>query len=393
MTPSSVGDPQRQLLGLRRRGPGSSPGAGASTCTHWPSACTVSTTGQAAACPNGERATSAASSRRIGTARSTINGVPAASSSATSSGSGAVEHPHAAPVVAAADRLEHHRPAVLGAEPLRRRAGSRTAANAGTASPSPASRSRITSLSWACSSAAGAGCTGDPGRDQRAQVLLRHLLVVEGDRGAAAGEGAQRGQVGRRRRDTRPAHTSAAGSPGSAASTRSDWPSAIAAWWVIRASWPAPIMPTTGRRASGSGAFTGGRPYRCAVASIGSGTIDQVTFVESALAAIPEPYRGVAIKHRELVKFALVGGTTWVIDTTVFLLLKTTVLDTKPLTAKIIAVLVATIVVLRAQPGVVVPDPRRAGAAPRGRAVLRDQRDRGGGVHARRWRSPATCWT
>lgn len=68
-----------------------------------------------------------------------------------------------------------------------------------------------------------------------------------------------------------------------------------------------------------------------------------MTFVESALAAIPEPYRGVAIKHRELVKFALVGGTTWVIDTTVFLVLKATVLEPKPLTAKVIAVLVATI--------------------------------------------------
>ena len=68
-----------------------------------------------------------------------------------------------------------------------------------------------------------------------------------------------------------------------------------------------------------------------------------MTFVESALAAIPEPYRGVAIKHRELVKFALVGGTTWVIDTAVFLLLKTTVLEPKPLTAKVVAVLVATI--------------------------------------------------
>ena len=38
---------------------------------------------------------------------------------------------------------------------------------------------------------------------------------------------------------------------------------------------------------------------------------------------------------------ALVGGTTWVIDTAVFLLLKATVLDTKPLTAKVIAVLIA----------------------------------------------------
>lgn len=62
------------------------------------------------------------------------------------------------------------------------------------------------------------------------------------------------------------------------------------------------------------------------------------------LATIPQPYRSLAIKHRELIKFAMVGGTTWVIDTVVFLVLKSTVLEPKPLTAKIIAVLVATIV-------------------------------------------------
>jgi putative flippase GtrA len=70
----------------------------------------------------------------------------------------------------------------------------------------------------------------------------------------------------------------------------------------------------------------------------------QVSVVESVLARIPQPYRAVAISHRELVKFALVGGTTWVIDTAVFLLLKSTVLAEKPITAKVIAVLVATIV-------------------------------------------------
>jgi putative flippase GtrA len=69
-----------------------------------------------------------------------------------------------------------------------------------------------------------------------------------------------------------------------------------------------------------------------------------VSLVESVLAVVPQPYRDVAIKHRELVKFALVGGSTWVIDTAVFLLLKSTVLAPKPLTAKVIAVLVATIV-------------------------------------------------
>ncbi len=66
--------------------------------------------------------------------------------------------------------------------------------------------------------------------------------------------------------------------------------------------------------------------------------------VERVLAWMPQPYRRIAIKHRELVKFALVGGTTWVIDTVVFLVLKSTVLEPKPITAKVIAVLVATIV-------------------------------------------------
>ncbi|QJY46708.1 GtrA family protein [Pseudonocardia broussonetiae] len=68
-----------------------------------------------------------------------------------------------------------------------------------------------------------------------------------------------------------------------------------------------------------------------------------MSVVESVLARIPQPYRSVAIRHRELIKFAMVGGTTWIIDTALFLLLKNTVLIEKPLTAKIIAVLVATI--------------------------------------------------
>jgi putative flippase GtrA len=66
--------------------------------------------------------------------------------------------------------------------------------------------------------------------------------------------------------------------------------------------------------------------------------------VETALGWIPQPYRAVAIRHRELVKFALVGGTTWIIDTAVFLLLKSTVLEPKPVTAKVIAVVLATVV-------------------------------------------------
>ncbi|SDG57742.1 GtrA family protein [Pseudonocardia oroxyli] len=69
-----------------------------------------------------------------------------------------------------------------------------------------------------------------------------------------------------------------------------------------------------------------------------------MSLVEATLARIPQPYRDMAFRHRELLKFAMVGGSTWVIDTAVFLILKGTVLAEKPLTAKIIAVLVATIV-------------------------------------------------
>lgn len=69
-----------------------------------------------------------------------------------------------------------------------------------------------------------------------------------------------------------------------------------------------------------------------------------MSIVEAVLARVPQPYRRVAIRHRELVKFGLVGGTAFVVDTAVFATLKTTVLAPKPVTAKVIAVLVATIV-------------------------------------------------
>jgi putative flippase GtrA len=59
---------------------------------------------------------------------------------------------------------------------------------------------------------------------------------------------------------------------------------------------------------------------------------------------VPEPLRAVLIKHRELLKFAIVGGTTFVIDNGIWYLLKLTVLESKPITAKAIAIIVATIV-------------------------------------------------
>jgi putative flippase GtrA len=69
-----------------------------------------------------------------------------------------------------------------------------------------------------------------------------------------------------------------------------------------------------------------------------------VSIVESVLAQVPEPLRSVLIKHRELLKFAIVGGTTFVIDNGIWFFLKLTVLESKPITAKAIAVIIATIV-------------------------------------------------
>jgi putative flippase GtrA len=69
-----------------------------------------------------------------------------------------------------------------------------------------------------------------------------------------------------------------------------------------------------------------------------------VTVVETVLKRTPEPLRSVLIKHRELLKFAIVGGTTFLVDNGVWYTLKLTVLEPKPTTAKAIAIIVATIV-------------------------------------------------
>ncbi|MFD5093844.1 GtrA family protein [Amycolatopsis thailandensis] len=69
-----------------------------------------------------------------------------------------------------------------------------------------------------------------------------------------------------------------------------------------------------------------------------------MTVVESVLSRTPEPLRSVLIKHRELLKFAIVGGTTFLVDNGVWYLLKLSVLESKPTTAKAIAIIVATIV-------------------------------------------------
>jgi putative flippase GtrA len=53
--------------------------------------------------------------------------------------------------------------------------------------------------------------------------------------------------------------------------------------------------------------------------------------------------RPFAERHHELIKFAIVGGTTFIIDSAIFFTLKLTILEPKPVTAKIIAGVVAVI--------------------------------------------------
>ena len=58
---------------------------------------------------------------------------------------------------------------------------------------------------------------------------------------------------------------------------------------------------------------------------------------------IPEPFRGLAVRHSEFIKFAIVGGTTFVFDLAIFYTLKLSVMEEKPVSAKIISGVAAMI--------------------------------------------------
>ncbi|MCV7150613.1 GtrA family protein [Mycolicibacterium pyrenivorans] len=68
-----------------------------------------------------------------------------------------------------------------------------------------------------------------------------------------------------------------------------------------------------------------------------------MSFADATIKRLPGPLRPYAEQHHELIKFAIVGATTFVIDLTIFFTLKLTVLEPKPVTAKIIAGIVAVI--------------------------------------------------
>lgn len=68
-----------------------------------------------------------------------------------------------------------------------------------------------------------------------------------------------------------------------------------------------------------------------------------MSFADATIKRLPRPLRPFAERHHELIKFAIVGATTFVIDSAIFFTLKLTILEPKPVTAKIIAGIVAVI--------------------------------------------------
>lgn len=69
-----------------------------------------------------------------------------------------------------------------------------------------------------------------------------------------------------------------------------------------------------------------------------------MSVVRFALARVPDPLRPHVVRHREMVKFALVGGSCFILTLVVNYGLKLTVLSGKPTTALTIANTVATVV-------------------------------------------------
>jgi putative flippase GtrA len=68
-----------------------------------------------------------------------------------------------------------------------------------------------------------------------------------------------------------------------------------------------------------------------------------VSFADATIARLPRAIQPYAERHHELIKFAIVGGTTFIIDSAIFYTLKLTILEPKPVTAKVIAGIVAVI--------------------------------------------------
>jgi len=68
-----------------------------------------------------------------------------------------------------------------------------------------------------------------------------------------------------------------------------------------------------------------------------------VSFADATIARLPQVFQPYAQRHHEFIKFAIVGGTTFIVDSAIFYTLKLSILETKPVTAKVIAGIVAVI--------------------------------------------------
>ena len=68
-----------------------------------------------------------------------------------------------------------------------------------------------------------------------------------------------------------------------------------------------------------------------------------MSFADATIARLPRVIRPFAERHHELIKFAIVGATTFIIDSAIFYTLKLTILEPKPVTAKVISGIVAVI--------------------------------------------------
>ncbi|GAB4583449.1 GtrA family protein [Nocardia sp. IFM 10818] len=68
-----------------------------------------------------------------------------------------------------------------------------------------------------------------------------------------------------------------------------------------------------------------------------------MSFVDDVINVLPKPLRDLADRHSELIKFAIVGATTFVIDIGIFYILKLTILEPKPTVARILSGVIAVI--------------------------------------------------
>src|ERR1700761_5647703 len=68
-----------------------------------------------------------------------------------------------------------------------------------------------------------------------------------------------------------------------------------------------------------------------------------VSFADATIARLPGVIQPYPQRHHELIKFAIVGGTTFVIDSAIFYTLNLPFPEPKPVTAKVIAGIVAVI--------------------------------------------------